>query len=126
MSHKHELPSARAIGERIRRARRRAGMTAKALGACLGVPGNTVTMYESQGRGMSLEQWADLSQIVGGLAVVASLIFVGLQLRQNTDAIRASTSQAHSAMYHAINTSVIDSSDFARIWRAGLSDFESL
>jgi transcriptional regulator with XRE-family HTH domain len=56
MSRKHELPSARAIGKRIRLARWRAGMTAKALGACLGVPGNTVTMYESQGRGMSLER----------------------------------------------------------------------
>jgi transcriptional regulator with XRE-family HTH domain len=56
MSRKHELPSARAIGPRVRLARKRAGMTAAALGPWLGVTGNAVTMWESQGRNMTLGQ----------------------------------------------------------------------
>jgi hypothetical protein len=73
-----------------------------------------------------LEQWSYLSQIIGAIAVVASLIFVGVQLRQNTKAVRTATSQTHSAMYHAINTSVIEDSDFARIWRTGLLNPDAL
>lgn len=74
---------------------------------------------------MSLEQAAFLAQILSAVAVVASLVFVGIQLRQATKAARASTSQAHSTTYHAIIASIIQDGEFARIWREGLDDFES-
>ena len=41
-----------------------------------------------------LSQLSDLSQIVSALAVVASLVYVGFEIRQNTDASRAATRQA--------------------------------
>jgi hypothetical protein len=44
------------------------------------------------GRHMSLEQYSYLAQIIGAVAVVASLIFVGVQVRQNTKAVLAQTS----------------------------------
>lgn len=75
---------------------------------------------------MSLEQVLAASQVVGAIAVVASLVFVGFQLRQHTRAVRASTSQAHSAMYHDIVASVIESGEVASIWRRGLSEVASL
>lgn len=76
---------------------------------------------------MSLEQASLLSQIISALAVVASLIFVGVQLRQNTEAVRASSSQAHSTTYHALIASIIDDDEqFARIWRQALADLGSL
>jgi transcriptional regulator with XRE-family HTH domain len=56
MDHRYKLPSARAIGPRVRLARKRAGMTAADLGPWLGVTGNAVTMWESQGRNMTLVQ----------------------------------------------------------------------
>lgn len=74
---------------------------------------------------MSLEQASLLAQIVSALAVVASLIFVGIQLRQATRAVRASTSQAHSALYHAIVVTIVENGEFARIWREALADFDS-
>lgn len=74
---------------------------------------------------MSLEQAAFLAQIISAIAVVASLVFVGVQLRLATQAVRASTSQAHSATYHAIIAGIIQDGEFARIWREGLDDFES-
>ena len=33
---------------------------------------------------MTLSDWANIGQVVAALAVVASLLFVGLQVRQNT------------------------------------------
>jgi hypothetical protein len=76
---------------------------------------------------MSLEEASLLSQIISAVAVVASLIFVGFQLSQNTKAVRASSSQAHAAMYHALIASIInDEIQFARIWRQALADLNSL
>jgi hypothetical protein len=74
---------------------------------------------------VSLEQLSFLSQIVSALAVVASLVFVGIQLRHAIRAVRASTSQAHSANYYAINSSIINDGELARIWRESLADFDS-
>jgi hypothetical protein len=43
---------------------------------------------------MKLQQWSELSQIVSALAVVLSLVYVGSEIRGNTDATRAATRQA--------------------------------
>lgn len=69
-----------------------------------------------------LEQLSSLAQIITALALVASMIFVGVQLKHAAAAFRVSSSQAHSESYIALATSVIDNADFARIWRVGLSD----
>ena len=74
---------------------------------------------------MSLEQAALISQIISAVAVIASLIFVGFQLSQHTRAVRASTSQAHSATYVQALTGLFDG-EMASIWRRGLSDFDTL
>ena len=40
-----------------------------------------------------LQTWALIAEVVGGLAVVVTLIFVGLEMRANTNAIQAQTYQ---------------------------------
>jgi hypothetical protein len=75
---------------------------------------------------MTLSDLASIGSFVSGLAVLASLIFVGFQLRQNTQAVRAGASQAHSQNWQQITMPVIESGDFARIWRLGLEDIECL
>jgi hypothetical protein len=75
---------------------------------------------------MTLEQWALVAQIISTVVVIASLVFVGFQLRQATSAIRASSSQAHSALYTDLVDSIVDNADFARLWSIGLSDPKSL
>ena len=75
---------------------------------------------------MTLEQWALVAQIISAIAVIASLIFVGFQLRQATSAIRATSSQAHSSLYTDLVQSIIDNADFARVWSIGLADPKSL
>ena len=39
---------------------------------------------------MSLEDWAAIAEIVGALAVVATLIYLAIQVKQNTGAIQSS------------------------------------
>ncbi len=43
---------------------------------------------------MTLTDLASLTQIVGGIGVFASLIFVGIQIRENSKAVRSATAQA--------------------------------
>ena len=42
---------------------------------------------------MSLNDLANLGQVIGAIAVVISLIYVALQIRQNTNAVRSATAQ---------------------------------
>lgn len=75
---------------------------------------------------MTLTDLASVGSFISGIAVLASLIFVGFQLRQNTQAVRASASQAHSHSWQQITMQVVESGDFARIWRLGVEDIASL
>ena len=75
---------------------------------------------------MTLEQASLIAQIVSAVAVIASLIFVGIQLRRATSAIRATSSQAHSGLYTDLVQSIIDNADFARLWSIGLTDPKAL
>jgi hypothetical protein len=43
---------------------------------------------------MKLPEWASVAEIASALAVVVSLVNVGIQVSQNTAAVKASTHQA--------------------------------
>jgi hypothetical protein len=48
---------------------------------------------------MNLQDWASIAEIIGGVAVIVSLIYVGLQVNDSTSAIRsAAASDATTAM----------------------------
>ena len=51
---------------------------------------------------MTIQDWGALGELVGGVAIIVSLIYVGLQIRQGTRASRAATSQAFSEQYSSI------------------------
>lgn len=57
---------------------------------------------------MTLTDLANLGQLIGGIAVVASLLFVGFQIRQNTKANRASTLQMNADYWLHYLTSLAD------------------
>ncbi len=61
---------------------------------------------------MTLSDLASVGSLVGGLAVVVSLLFVGFQLRQNTLEVRAGTSRSHAG-----NWSQLTSHDFTGVRR---------
>jgi hypothetical protein len=43
---------------------------------------------------MKLSDWANIAEIASAIAVVVSLVYVGLEIGQNTTAVKASTHQA--------------------------------
>jgi len=70
---------------------------------------------------MTLEELAYISQIVGVVAVFASLIFVGLQIRQNTLALKATSHHAITDSFNVINTLIMSDPKVARRWRLGMA-----
>jgi len=75
---------------------------------------------------MHLNDLANIGQIVGAIAVVISLIYVALQIRQNTNAIRAATAQSvHEHFANWYNSFSRDAS-LSQIAINGLKDYGSL
>ena len=75
---------------------------------------------------MNWEAIAAIGELIGAVAVVASLVFVGWQLLQNTEALRTSTSQSHGELYVSIANKMAGDRDLATLYLAGLADISSL
>ena len=75
---------------------------------------------------MTLADISDLSQALGAITVVASLIFVGVQIRQNTAATRAASHHAVSDALNQINFSFAENAEVTRIFLAGMADRQAL
>ncbi len=73
----------------------------------------------------SLEQYALAAEIIGAIAVVISLIYVGASVNQNTDAIMVSNHQAIVAMDMDKNDWLRDS-EFASIAEIATEDLGQL
>ncbi len=50
-----------------------------------------------------LQKWAAIAEIISSVAVLATLVFLVFELRQNTDAIRANTYQEMNAVISDVN-----------------------
>jgi hypothetical protein len=75
---------------------------------------------------MSLNDLANIGQVIGAIAVVISLIYVALQIRQNTNAVRSATAQTvheHFARWYRL---VAADDELAKIVASGLRNYESL
>jgi len=75
---------------------------------------------------MTLETLYYLSQILAVLAILASLIFVGVQIIQNTRAIKATSHHAITDSFNHLNTTLATNPELARIWDAGNKGIENL
>jgi hypothetical protein len=58
--------------------------------------------------------------------VVISLLYLAVQIRQNTSAIRSAQHDAAAAKIDAINASMADSPHLARIYREAAEDFDAM
>ena len=68
---------------------------------------------------MTLENLYFCSQVVAAIAIIASLIFVGLQVRQSTTTSRAAAAQAFSQQYSDLNHMLLHA-DVREIFVRGL------
>ncbi len=71
---------------------------------------------------MNIMELGAIGELVGGVAVIGSLIYVGLQVRQNTRAVRADNRESMSGRTIDILMKVAGDADTARIFRAGMND----
>ena len=75
---------------------------------------------------MSIQDWAAIGEMVGAIAVVVSLIYVGVQIRQNTQATRVNTSQAFVQTFGGIMSHQVQEPEFRDIYWRGLAGLSNL
>ena len=74
---------------------------------------------------MTLQDWGSIGELIGGIAIIVSLLYVGLQIRQSTKATQAATNQAFSSLYsHQILQ--ITREDMRDVFRLGLGGLQNL
>lgn len=66
---------------------------------------------------MKLEKWALIAEIIGGVAIVLSLIYVGYQINQNTQQLRFDALAATVAEQNAQYRLIAANDDFADLMR---------
>ena len=69
---------------------------------------------------MSFEQISYLAQIVASVAVVASLIFVALQIKQNTRALQRNEHNSTMEQWTVIRQAIAQNREIAELMTAGL------
>ena len=74
---------------------------------------------------MSLQDWGAIGELIGGFAIIVSLIYVAAQIRQSTQATRVATSQTFTDQYMRAVTQLYEPG-FSDIYRRGLSGLDNL
>lgn len=73
----------------------------------------------------TLSQWASMAEIFGSFAIVLSLIFVGLEIRQNTDQVEAASIKTSYNFFDVV-FELGGNAENNEILIRGLYDFDSL
>ena len=74
---------------------------------------------------MTLQDLGSIGELVGGVAIIVSLLYVGIQIRQGTKATQAATNQAFSAQYSE-QILQITREDMRDVFRLGLGGLQNL
>ena len=75
---------------------------------------------------MTLEQVFLVSQTAAAFALVGSLIFVALELRNSNRESRHRAAEEAHQKYQALQVEVAGNADLARVWVSGINDIASL
>ena len=71
---------------------------------------------------MSMQDWANFSEIVGGLVVLITLIYLAVQVRQNNIALHSATAQAIHNTFMEGFTMLCTDDELNRVYRIGILD----
>lgn len=75
---------------------------------------------------MSLDDLGNIGEFIGAAAVVVSLLYLGVQIRQNTRSLRAAAHQSITVHIAELNRTIVEHADVARIMERGLKDLSAL
>jgi hypothetical protein len=74
---------------------------------------------------MTLFELGAIGELVGGIGIIVSLVYVGFQIRQSAQASRAETVQSFTAQYTEVMLHATEK-DFRDIWWRGRSGLKHL
>jgi hypothetical protein len=75
---------------------------------------------------MTLDELGSLGEFLGALAVVASLVYLAFQIRQNTRSVKINTFQALAETRTEFASVIAENREVSTLLFAGLRDFQAL
>ena len=87
---------------------------------------NALICTKQKGQAMEIETLYFLTQIVAAIAMIASLIFVGFQLRQNTEQVRIASVQTYYDIMRDHLDPAVNNPEFMEIFLKGFVDLDKL
>jgi len=75
---------------------------------------------------MTLEQYAAIAEIIGVILVIASLVYVAQQLRQNTEMARIAGSEQWVQRDFDLTGPILENRELAEVWAKGDRQFDTL
>ena len=73
-----------------------------------------------------MKNWKDFAEIIGFAAIIISLFFVGLELRQNTDAVKAASIDNLSTLSQDFYLLMASDAELSRLFQRGNQDMTQL
>jgi len=75
---------------------------------------------------MNWDAISAVSQLVGSIAVVLSVLYLALQVHQNTRVAKLATQDSAATALRDVTKPFMENADLERIWRVGLEDLSAL
>src|SRR5882724_8270612 len=75
---------------------------------------------------MNWEAISVVSQLGGSIAVVFSVLYLGMQVHRSTRVARLATQDAAATALRDVTKPLMENADLERVWRVGLEDLNAL
>jgi hypothetical protein len=75
---------------------------------------------------MTLDQLGNIGEIIGAVGVVISLVYLGIQIRKNTEAERTSTYQAIVSDFGAMNNTMASTPELSHLFVQAMENYHQL
>ena len=75
---------------------------------------------------MNWEALGAIGEIIGAIAVIVTLVYLSIQLKQNTKSINANNHNFVTQGFNQFNLAIFSDPDLARLSREGIFDIEKL
>jgi hypothetical protein len=75
---------------------------------------------------MNWEAISAISQLVGSVAVVLSVLYLGIQVRRSTRVAKVAAQDAAASALRDVTKPFMENAELGRLWRAGLEDLNAL
>ncbi len=75
---------------------------------------------------MTIQDWGAIGELVGGVAVIVTLIYIALQIRQNTRTIRLSTGYSNTKEFRDMFAALAENSGLSELIHKAANDATSI